>query len=124
MDGRELLTRLCGAIDAHRWDDLAALLHEDFVCRLVHTGEVFDRDAWVRLNADYPGFERMVLQDLVAEGDRAVARCHVTGRTDGRLEEFGVATFITAEGGLIREMTEVWADVGQAPPAQARPREG
>ena len=79
MDAATLLTRLAEVIDAHDWEGLPALLHPDFTCRLVHTGEVFDRDGWVRLNADYPGFQRMLLEDLVADGDRGVLRATVTG---------------------------------------------
>lgn len=129
MDASELLSRLCDLIDARRWDDLPALLHEDFVCRYVHTGEELDRDAWVRLNADYPGFDRLVLEDLVGAEDRAVARCHITGGVDesgsadaGQLLHFEVATFISARDGRIAEMTEVWTDVAQTPPAGTRPQ--
>lgn len=67
MDSATLLTRVAEVIDAHDWDALATLLHPDFTCRLVHTGEVFDRDQWVRLNADYPGFEHLTVEDLVVE---------------------------------------------------------
>ena len=69
-DDADLLTRLAAAIDAHDWDGLPDLLHADFTCRLVHTGEVFDKDTWVRFNAAYPGFQRMLVEDLVADGDR------------------------------------------------------
>ena len=72
MDAAAVLARLVAVIDAHDWVAMPALLHEDFVCRLVHTGETFDRDGWVRFNADYPGFDRIVLQDEVAAGERAV----------------------------------------------------
>jgi hypothetical protein len=122
MAASSLLTRLCDLIDAHRWTDLPPLLHDDFVCRYVHTGETFDRDSWVRLNAEYPGFDRMVLHDLVGSDDRAAARCHVTGYAEsGDLAHFEVATFITVRDGRITEMTEVWTDVAQTPPDGARP---
>ncbi len=90
MDAASLLTRLTEVIDAHAWDALPLLLHPDFTCRLVHTGEVFDRDVWVRLNADYPGFQRMLL------------------------------SFATLRDGLLAELTEVWADVGQPAPEGTR----
>jgi SnoaL-like protein len=122
MDAATLLTRLADVIDAHDWDALPALLHDDFTCRLVHTGEVFDRGAWVRLNADYPGFQRMHVEDLVAEGERGVLRARVIGTDgDGRDQVFAVASFATVRDDLVVELTEVWADVDQKPPAGTRP---
>ncbi|MCD6638393.1 MAG: nuclear transport factor 2 family protein [Nocardioides sp.] len=121
MDARGLLNRLCQLIDARRWADLPPLLHDDFVCLYVHTGETFDRESWVRVNAEYPGFDHMVLHDLVGSDDRAAARCHVTVHAEGELTHFEVATFITARDGQIRQMTEVWTDVAQTPPGGARP---
>jgi ketosteroid isomerase-like protein len=120
MDAPDLLARLCGLIDARRWPELVPLLSDDFECRYVHTGETFDRAAWVRLNAEYPGFDRLIVQDLVGVGDRAVARCHVTGYAEGRLVGFEVASFVTARDGRISRMTEVWTDVAQTPPAVTR----
>ena len=121
-DATALLRRLCEVIDAHAWDVLPELLHEDFRCLLVHTGETFDRAEWVRLNAEYPGFERLLLQDLVGSGERAVSRAHVVGRsTEGEELHHEVATFLTARDGSVVEITEVWTDVGQAAPEGTRP---
>ena len=116
----ELLRDLCTRIDAHAWDTLGELLHPDFVCHYVHTGETFGPQDWVRLNADYPGFERLELLDLVASGDRAVARARIVGGSQGSSEEFQVASFVTERDGLIGELTEVWTDVGAEPPAGTR----
>ncbi|GAA1924439.1 hypothetical protein GCM10009797_17690 [Nocardioides hwasunensis] len=122
MDTATLLTRLAETIDAHDWDGLPALLHDDFTCRLVHTGEELDREQWVRFNADYPGFERMLVEDLVADGDRAVLRARVVGRgADGQELHFAVASFATAQDGSILDLTEVWADIGQEAPEGTRP---
>jgi len=109
-------------IDAHDWPELARLLHADFACRYVHTGEVFDGPAWVRLNAEYPGFEHLVLEDCVGAGDRAAGRAHVTSRgEDGEVRHFEVATFMTVRDGLIALLVEVWTDAHQQPPSEARP---
>lgn len=122
MDAATLLTRLGQVIDAHDWASLPSLLHPDFTCRLVHTGEVFDRDGWVRLNADYPGFQRMHVEDLVADGDRGVLRATVIGTADdGSDLTFAVASFGATRDGLLVELVEVWADVGQEAPQGTRP---
>ena len=122
MDAAALLTRLVEIIDAHDWVALPGVLHPDFTCRLVHTGEVFDRDGWVRFNADYPDFERMNAEDLVADGERGVLRARVTGRGGaGKELEFAVASFATVRDGLLAELVEVWADVDTQPPAGTRP---
>jgi len=121
MDAAAVLARLVAVIDAHDWVAMPALLHEDFVCRLVHTGETFDRDGWVRFNADYPGFDRIVLQDEVAAGERAVGRAQVTGFTGDDRHHFEVAMFLTVRDGLIVENIEVWAEAGQIAPDGTRP---
>jgi ketosteroid isomerase-like protein len=122
MDAAALLTRLAAVIDSHDWAGLPDLLHADFTCRLVHTGEVFDKDGWVRFNADYPGFQRMLVDDLVAHGDRGVLRATVIGEGDaGADQRFAVASFATMRDGLISELVEVWADVDQPAPDGTRP---
>ena len=122
MDAATLLARLAAVIDAHDWDGLPDLLHPEFTCRLVHTGEVFDKEQWVRFNADYPGFERMHVEDLVADGDRGVLRAKVVGRGEAGEElVFAVASFATVRDDLLVELVEVWADVGQDAPTGTRP---
>lgn len=115
MEATTVLARLCEVIDAHAWSELDPLLAEDFTCRLVHTGETFDKESWIRFNAEYPGFQDLVVEDLVGAGDRAVSRCRVTGEVEGRLQHFEVASFVRVVDGRISELTEVWTDVDQAP---------
>ena len=121
MDSAALLTRLAEVLDTHDWEALPGLLHRDFTCPLVHTGEVFDRDGWVRFNADYPGFERTsssrtwwstaIVGVLRGAGDRE-------GRPDGEeLEHFAVASFATAGDGLLVELDR---GLGRRRPAGTR----
>lgn len=121
MDAAALLSGLMTAIDERRWEDLTDFLHEDFSCRYVHTGESFDRASWMRLNAEYPGFDHLRVEAIVGEADRAVCRSHVTGRGDAGLNHFECATFIHVRDGLIDRMTEVWTDVAQVAPPGTRP---
>ncbi|MFN8196406.1 MAG: nuclear transport factor 2 family protein [Nocardioidaceae bacterium] len=121
MTAEKLLRELAATIDSHRWGDLPGLLHEEFTCTLVHTGEVFDRDTWVSFNANYPGFQDFTIEESVGSGDHAAGRGHVTGYdAAGVLQHFGVATFITAHDGLIHSATEVWCDIDEEPPPGTR----
>lgn len=109
-------------LDARRWEALGSYLHHDFRCRYVHTGEVLDRHQWVRVNANYPGFDRLTVQELTGDETTAACRAVVTGfDSEGGLNRFECATFITVEDGLILTMTEVWTDADQVAPEGARP---
>ncbi len=121
MVAAETLESLMSAIDGHRWEDLGAYLHPDFTCRYVHTGETFDRAGWIRLNAHYPGFDRLRLEEIVGDGDRAACRSHVTAQRADGIDHFACATFVQVRDGLIERMTEVWTDVSQAAPQGTRP---
>lgn len=123
VSAADVIQQLAAVIKGHRWDELPTLLHQEFACRYSHTGESFGRDAWVRINADYPGFESFLLEDCVGDGDRAAGRAHVTGvRQGGQLQHFEVATFLMLRDGLIVDMTEVWTDVDQRAPGGTRPQ--
>lgn len=124
MDAGPALHGLMTAIAEKRWDDLASFLHPDFVCRLVHTGESFDRDDWIRFNRDYPGFEHLTIEDFIATETEAVCRAHVTGRDEAGPQHFECASFARMEAGLIVQLTEVWTDVDQQAPPGTRPTPG
>ncbi|WP_449371863.1 nuclear transport factor 2 family protein [Arthrobacter psychrolactophilus] len=121
MTAQRLLRALAEVMDSHDWEALPGLLHEEFSCHYVHTGETFSAHAWVRLNAEYPGFQRFILEDCVADGDRAVGRFHVTALGQDGLQHFEVASFITVRDELLVSMTEVWTDVNEVAPAGTRP---
>lgn len=112
---------LMTAIDEHRWDRLETYLHPDFVCTLVHTGERFTREEWIHFNADYPDFDRLVIEDLIADDDRAVCRSRVTARTPAGEQAFACASFARVRDDRIIELIEVWADIGQDAPDGTRP---
>ena len=113
MDTADVLRALATRIDARDWPGLAELLHPDLRVRLVHTGEVLDRESWVRLNAEYPVVVRFEIEDLVVDGSRGVAR----SRTWNDDVTYYVASFATVEDGLVRDLVEVWTDDVAPPPA-------
>lgn len=120
MEPIEALLGLMKAIDEHRWDDLERFLSPDFSCRLVHTGEVFDREEWIRFNADYPGFDRLIVEESTGGSGSAACRSTVTSRGEQGLQYFACASFAQVSAGQISRLVEVWTDLGQAAPDGTR----
>ena len=75
----------------------------------------------LRLNAEYPGFQGLVLEDYVGPAERAAGRAHVTAKSERQLHHFEVATFMPVRNDLISDMTEVWTGVDEAAPVGTRP---
>jgi hypothetical protein len=107
-------------IDQRDWAGLGRLLAPGLQTRYLHTDELIDgAEAFVRLNAEYPGRWRASVLDLVAAGDRAVS-CARLDAEDGS-EAHLVTSFATVHGGLVTDLTEIWAEVGQPIPEDRRP---
>ncbi|MGI9157130.1 MAG: hypothetical protein ACR2FG_10895 [Marmoricola sp.] len=118
-----LMTTLFSCLDERRWGDIPALLADDFLCTYTHTGERFDCDGFVRLNADYPVRVRLMVEQVLADGDQAVVRARVFND-----EAHHVASFGTAADGLLVSLVEVWAedtgDASRTPRARTPPTPG
>ena len=107
-------------IDQRDWAGLGRLLAPGLQTRYLATDELIDgADAFVRLNAEYPGRWRASVLDLVAAGDRAVSSTRVEAE-DGS-EAHYVASFATVRGGLVTDLTELWTEVGQPVQEDRRP---
>jgi hypothetical protein len=111
MDAAAVLAGLWERIGRQDWDRLPDLLHPEVQVRYVHSGEVFDRDGIVALNRDYPGAWLVDVEEIVADGPRAVSRALVYNDDATHF----VASFARVEAGRITELTEVWAEAGQLP---------
>lgn len=112
-----LLRRLADAVDTQDWEALSGLLADDTRVRFAHTGEVLDVPAYVALNRDYPGRWHFTTEEIVDGGERAVLRARVS---DGQ-ETHAVVVTAGSRDGLLRDVVEVWAEVGVAVPSERRP---
>jgi hypothetical protein len=116
----QTLRALWERIDQGDWAGLGRLLAPGLQTRYLHTGELIDgAEAFVRLNAEYPGRWRATVLDLVAAGDRAVSSARVEAEGGG--ETHFVMSFATVSEGLVTELTELWAEANQAVPPDRRP---
>ncbi len=123
MDATAMMTRLAEVVDAQAWSSLAELLDEELVCRYVHTGEVFDRDAWVRLNSDYPGFDHLELRDCVATATRDAGRSHATALAGQKFQHLEVDTSRCCTTGSSLRWPRFWTDADEENPGRpATPR--
>ncbi|WP_193606987.1 nuclear transport factor 2 family protein [Nocardioides lijunqiniae] len=109
-----LLERYGAAVSGRDWAALAALLAPSFSATLLHTGERFDRDGFVALNADYLGDWVFHVDEVVDGGARSVLRSHtVLGE-----ETYHAASFAVAADGLLTELVEVWTEAVAAHPTR------
>jgi hypothetical protein len=107
-------------INQRDWAGLGRLLAPGLQTRYLATDELIDgADAFVRLNAEYPGRWRVTVLDLVAAGDRAVSCARLDAEDGG--EAHLVTSFATVRGGLVTDLTELWAEPGQEVPRDRRP---
>ncbi|MGH3446348.1 MAG: nuclear transport factor 2 family protein [Nocardioidaceae bacterium] len=112
----DVLRGLWTRIDEQRWGDLDEVLDPTLRVEYVHTGEVFDRAAYIRLNREYPGSWRAHVAETVSSGERAVSRVRVS---DG-FETYHVASFATVRDARIVNLVEVWSSSGETPPTDRR----
>jgi hypothetical protein len=99
------------------WEAAGALLAEDAVVIWPHSGETFrGRDAFVAVNATYPGRWEIALQRAEATETGAVAVAEVSDGT----RRFHAVSLAAGGPGRIASLTEYWGETG-APPAWRRP---
>jgi|SRR6185369_13318912 hypothetical protein len=119
-NAEQTLRALWDRIDKRDWAGLGRLLAPGLQTRYLASDELIDgAEAFVRLNAEYPGRWRATVLDLVAAGDRAVSSTRVEAEDAG--EAHFVTSFATVHGGLVTELTELWAEAGQEVPQDRRP---
>ena len=120
-----VMTRTPGALarelwrlfDEARFAEVEPLLAPDFLCEWPQTGEVFRGAAnFIAVQENYPGRWRCTVEHLVESGDEAVTRTRVG---DGKSHTFALS-FFQVRGGVIRRLTEFWADPYEAPSWRAR----
>lgn len=106
-DAAATLRTYADVLAARDWPGFAATLSAGFSARLVHTGEVFDRDGFVAFNRDYPGPWSFHVEDVVGAGARGVLRARVeAGPVTYHAASFGTVD----EEGVLVELVEVWTE--------------
>ena len=99
-------------MEARNWAGARATLADDYRCECPASEEVFaSADAFIAMNAAYPEGWSIVVDEIVEDGDRVVARVRVT------LDEtvFHCLSFADVTDGLIARSTDFWLDGGGDP---------
>jgi predicted SnoaL-like aldol condensation-catalyzing enzyme len=99
--------RLWRAFEARDWETAAALLHDDFVGEWPVSNERFvGRDAFIRLNREYPGDWHITIDRVVAQGDCVVTQVHVDV---GDARAYALS-FFDLKDGLIVKLVDWWPE--------------
>ena len=114
---RDTLAALWWHLARRDWNGAGSLLSEDAVVTWPHSGETFrGRDAFVAVNATYPGVWKIALLRAETTETGAVAVAEVS---DGA-RRFHAVSLAAGAPRLIASLTEYWGEAG-APPARRRP---
>ena len=97
-----------------RWDHAAGLLAQECLISWPCTGELFTKDAFIRINRSYPGVWEISVESCMPEIDGAVSV--VCAQSPDTGEAHYAVSFFKIAGNLITEVTEYWSQV-EKPPA-------
>ena len=106
MNNRETVRALWAAIEARDWRTVEALCDARLVYSLPQSGEIHDRDGFLRMNREYPGDWHITLDHLV-DGDEWIVT-EVTVSFGDRSDR-GVSLF-RLSGGKVVELREYWPE--------------
>jgi ketosteroid isomerase-like protein len=113
MSPTEVVRALWERMQARDWDGARATLADGFTCDYPETGESFQADGYIAMNRAYPGDWTILVDEVLAEGNRVVARIRVPLGD----QLFHCLSFADVEDGRIASSTEFWlTDRAIAPP--------
>ncbi len=108
----DVVRALWERMEARDWDGARATLADRFTCDYPASHERFgSADAFIAMNRAYPEGWTIVVDEVVADGDRVVARVRVA--QDDHL--FHCLSFADVEDGRIARTTDFWLDDGGDP---------
>lgn len=106
--------RLWLAFEARDWEGAAALLYPDLIAEWPLTRERFrGRDAFIKVNRDYPEGWHITTQQVVNGGDRVATQARVVM---GDAVDYALS-FFEVRDGLITRITDWWPGGDYDPPA-------
>lgn len=107
LSPEELVRALWERFDRFAFDEVGELLHDDFVCEWLQSGErVRGRGNFIAFNKHYPGQWRIRVVDLVSAGDRVVTEI----RAEFNGESVTAISFVSIREGRIAYIREYWPE--------------
>lgn len=113
MTDREIVEAFWEVMGSSRFDELAPLISDRFVCEWPHSGErIVGRENFIEIQRIYPGTGSIAIERLVDDGaGQVVTQCQV--EWDGAVV-FAVS-FFTMSGGKISHLLEWWPEPYEPP---------
>jgi SnoaL-like domain len=118
MEPANVVRQFFELMQARRWTDAGCLLADDVHVEYTATGEKFDGDRFLAMNAEYPGVSELeiVVKEVIALGNRVAAQV-VVHMGD---ESFWCAGFYTVIDERISDGVEHWVTEGSEEPPSWR----
>ena len=113
-DTENLVRRFWSALGDQDWEGAAATLAEDYTGEWPQSRErIAGREAFVAINAHYPGTWRITVERLVVDDAQVATRVSLTDHERGRTEV--AVSFFAIRDGLIYHQEDWWPEPYDAP---------
>ncbi len=110
----DLVREFWNRFDKKEYRSTEELLEENFEANWVMTREKFDRENFIKVNEDYPGDWRTIIEKIEELDDnRVMSITHVYSSTSKG--EFYATSIFTIKEGKITYIEEYWAEVEEGP---------
>lgn len=107
----DVVRALWDVFDRAAFEDLRALLADEFVCEWPQSRErIVGVENFIAVNANYPGRWHIELLKLIDAANEIVTECRVYDDTDS----VTVISFFTVANGKITRLREFWPDSMEA----------
>ena len=113
MSNEEIVKQFWQLFDTGQIDEAGELLHDDFICEWITTGEKFNKEQFIKVNKDYPLSWYTKLQQYYDVKNKGISIVHVY--SDEAEARFYVTSIYEFKENSILRVEEYWATCEEVP---------